>query len=463
MNVSDSVDKILAVGAMCRIAIVANNESFARCLGKALTENAPCKIFSLAETDHASIHNEFVPPDLLIIDLEAADQPARRFLAELDNRHPETTVIVIAPAENLPAAEALAPRGVDEILARPVGEEQKRRLIERILLRISALDRLWAVQEKLRREMRQSQIVAKSKPMREIIQRLPQLAACASTVLINGETGTGKELFARAIHYLGARASQPFITVDCGALPDHLVENELFGHARGAYTDANSSSKGLIQEANGGTLFLDEVEALPLTAQSKFLRFLQERQYKPLGQAKYVSANVRVVAAANIDLARAIEKKGFREDLYYRLNVVPLFIPPLRERKADIPALAHAFLRRHAHDQKMPARIPDEILRHWMDHDWPGNVRELENKVQQWLLGAPADGCRDVADSAPKSIRPFSEARKEMLAQFEQTYLQNLLANTKGNISAAARLAGTDRKHFRALLKKHGIEAQLSR
>jgi DNA-binding NtrC family response regulator len=451
---------------MCRIAIFANDENFARCIGKALPEDAACKIFSLAETALESIRHEPVLPDMLIVGLDATEQPAKRFWAELTDTYPEAAVIVIAPAENPYAAGTLAHCGVDEIIAQPVNEAQTRRLIERILLRVSAFDRLSAVQEKLRREMRQSQIVARSKPMREIVQRLPQLAASASTVLITGETGTGKELIARAIHYLSPRAGQPFITVDCGTMPEHLVENELFGHARGAYTDAGSPSKGLIQEADGGTLFLDEVEALPFAVQAKLLRFLQERQYKPLGQAKYISADVRVVAATNVDLARAVEKKTFREDLYYRLNVLPLFIPPLRERKADIPALTKAFLQRYALGKKAAAQIPEEILRGWMNDDWPGNVRELENKVQQWLLGAPADEAGDVAgfaDSAPKALRPFSKARQEALARFELTYLQNLLAHTKGNISAAARLAQTDRKHLRTLLKKHALAPQSKR
>ncbi len=448
---------------MRRIAIVTSNNNFAHRLGKTLPENADCAIFSLAEVEQESAQAGFAPPDLLIFDLEAAVQSARRFLTLLGRRYPEVTVVVIAPADDLNAAAELALFGIDEIIARPADMEQLRGIIERIQQRIFTFDLLSAVQEKLRREMRQSHIIAKSKPMREIVQRLPQLAACSSTVLITGETGTGKELIARAVHYLGPRAGQPFITVDCGALPDHLVENELFGHARGAYTDAGSPSKGLILEADSGTLFLDEVEALPLSAQSKFLRFLQERQCKPLGQSKYVSVNVRVVAATNVDLAQAVEKKIFREDLYYRLNVVPLFIPPLRERRADIPALARAFVQRHTHDQQAPAPIPDEVLGDWMNHGWPGNVRELENKVQQWLLGAPAvlaPEASGVFDSTPKAIRPFSAARQEALAQFEHTYLQNLLGHTKGNISAAARLARTDRKHLRALLKKHGLEAR---
>jgi DNA-binding NtrC family response regulator len=451
---------------MCQISIIANTENFARDLAKALPENVDCRIFSLSEAEQQSPRGDFFPSDLLIVDFESTDQPVKRFLANLSYIHPETTIVVIAPAENPRVAEALSPFDVDEIITRPNTEEQRYPMFERILQCISHVDCLQRVQEKLRQEMNLSQIVARSKPMRKMMQHLPQLANCTATVLITGETGSGKELFARAIHYLSPRAGQPFITVDCGTMPDHLVENELFGHVRGAYTDANSASKGLIQEADGGTLFLDEVEALPLGVQTKFLRFLQERQYKPLGQSKYVSVNIRVVAASNTDLARAVAEKKFREDLYYRLNVVPLFIPPLRERKADIPALARFFVQRHNRDHQAPMQIPAATLRSWMEYDWPGNVRELENKVQQWLAMTATNSQPEafsLADSVGKPIRTLAEARRETLTQFERAYLQNLLTHTKGNISAAARLAGTDRKHLRGLLKKHGIIANFYR
>ncbi|MCI0698657.1 sigma-54 dependent transcriptional regulator [candidate division KSB1 bacterium] len=452
---------------MCKTWIVANRDNFANPIKQALCEKADCQALTMTEVNLWVSSKRLQPPggaqpNLLIVDLQSIDQAAWHFFEGLSHNNPEISVIVIVPAGNPLPAKELMPFGVDEILIRPVDENQMRRTIEGIWQRIAAFDRLLGLQEKLRKEMGQCQIVAKSKPMREIVQRLPQLAASSSTVFITGETGTGKELFARAIHYLGPRAGQPFITIDCGSMPDHLVENELFGHVRGAYTDANSASKGLIQEADGGTLFLDEVEALPLGVQTKFLRFLQERQYKPLGQSKYVSVNIRVAAASNTDLARAVAEKKFREDLYYRLNVVPLFIPPLRERKADIPALVRFFLQRHNRDHQSPMQIPAETLRNWMEYDWPGNVRELENKVQQWLAMAAVDNPPNVdllSGAATRLIRPLAEARKETLAQFEQTYLRDLLTLTKGNISAAARLAGTDRKHLRGLLKKHGVYA----
>ena len=446
---------------MCCISIAAQDENLAHWLVTSLPQSADCKIYSPAAIELDSARENFLSPGLLIVALTATEQPPKRLLDQLSYNHPEISVIVIAPAENLGAVATMP--GVDELMTPPLNDEQQQRLIERILLRLTHCDRLQAIQEQLRRDMNRSQIVARSKPMRELMERLPQLATCASTVLITGETGTGKELIARAIHYLGPRAGQPFITVDCGAMPDHLVENELFGHARGAYTDAGASSKGLIQEADGGTLFLDEVETLPLKVQAKFLRFLQERQFKPLGQAQYVSVNVRVLAATNLDLIGAIAVKTFREDLYYRLNVVPLFIPPLRERKTDIPALAHFFLQRHGRDDRQaPARIPGETLQSWVEYNWPGNVRELENKVQQWLMDPSLDDSPAVtrpAQSLLKPVCPLAEARQEALARFEHTYLQNLLALTKGNISAASRLAKTDRKHLRTLLKKHGIDA----
>jgi DNA-binding NtrC family response regulator len=447
---------------MCRITIVAENESRSQRIGEVLGENAPCKILAMADMELEFSQHHFAPADLIVVDFESNLQPMGCLFASLNRNHPEAIIIAIVPAEYPFPAETLMQLGVDEIIIRPAYASQMGETTQRLLQRISFFDRMLALKEKLRQEMRQSQIVAKSKAMHAIIQRLPQLAASLCTVLITGETGTGKELIARAIHYLGTRAGHPFITIDCGTMPENLVENELFGHVRGAYTDAGPPSKGLIQEADGGTLFLDEVESLPLSVQAKFLRFLQERQYKPLGQSKYVSVNVRVLAATNVDLARAVEKKTFREDLYFRLNVVPLFIPPLRERKADIPALVHHFLQRYAQNSLMPAEVPQEILRSWQTYHWPGNVRELENKVQEWLTLAHIDNephSISFSNAAPNLIRPLVEVRHEALASCDRTYLLNLLRHTKGNLSAAARLAGIDRKNLRALLKKYGIEA----
>jgi two-component system, NtrC family, response regulator GlrR len=448
---------------MCPIWLVTKDESLSTPISKALRENSKCEIHTISDLELQSAQIDLSQPGLLILDALSLRQPVTRLLTNFNNGHSESSIIVIVPAKDKPAAGAYLPFGVDEILVRPVDHEQMRQMTERLRQHISNFDRLLVLQEKLRQEMRLGQTVAKSKIMREIIQRLPQLAASTSTVLINGETGTGKELIARALHYLGPRAPQPFITIDCGAIPEHLAENELFGHVRGAYTDAGLPSTGMIREADSGTLFLDEVEALPLPVQSKFLRFLQERQYKPLGQSKYVSVNARILAATNIDLTKAVERKLFREDLYYRLNVIPLFIPPLRERKTDIPALAHHFLQRYAWDSERLPEIPDETLKSWLAYDWPGNVRELENKVQEWLIVGQAVARPEITPSCetgPRMIRPLATVRHEALSSCDRAYLHDLLTHSRGNLSFAARMAGIDRKNLRLLLKKYGLEAE---
>jgi DNA-binding NtrC family response regulator len=430
---------------------------------KILSERADCLVLSLSDVEEtASVYSALSRPDMLIVDLAGVHQPPRAFLQHVNRLNPDAMVVAVAPPENAVSVSSYAQAGVDEVILRPPNEQQTTGTTQQLLKRIAALDQLLSLQEKLQKDMSHTRIVAKSRSMRDILQRLPLLASSRSTVLITGETGTGKELVARAIHYLGPRAGRPFVTVDCGTMPEHLVENELFGHTRGAYTDAGSPYRGLIQEADNGTLFLDEVEALPLTIQAKFLRFLQDRQFKPLGQSKYSSVDVRVVAATNVDLARAVELKQFREDLYYRLNVVPLFIPPLRERKADIFTLASYFMVRHTTGVGSIPQIPDDILQRWFDHDWPGNVRELENRVQEWLTTRETSHGESWVQHTGRVSEPyprFAEAKREALDRCEQDYFKEILRRTLGNISAAARIAGIDRKNLRRLLKKHSIDA----
>ncbi len=447
---------------MFQVWIAAGDKALLSSVSKTLCEKGNCDVRTLNEDELHSKDNDFSARDLLIFDVESLGQQERSQLPAFCNSNQEANIVLFISKDKLSETDRYLQFGVDDIYIRPANEREMRRTIERLVQRISVCDHLFTLREKLRREMNQAQIVVKSRAMHEIMRRLPQLSAGTATVLINGETGTGKELIARAIHYLGPHSGHPFVTVDCGAIPDNLVENELFGHVAGAYTGAGQTFKGLIQEANGGTLFLDEVEALPIAIQTKFLRFLQERECKPIGQSKYISVNVRVLATTNIDLAKAVENKLFREDLYFRLNVVPLFLPPLRERKADIPALAHYFLERYSRDSQTKVEIPNETLRSWLTYHWPGNVRELENKVQEWLTFGPQDIWQDNAacyDVCSTGTRHLTDVRKEAIAICDCNYLQNLLTSTQGNLSAAARIAGIDRKNLRALLKKYGIDA----
>jgi two-component system response regulator GlrR len=284
-------------------------------------------------------------------------------------------------------------------------------------------------------------------------------------VLILGETGTGKELFARAIHYLSARAAQPFVPVNCGAIPVELLENELFGHERGAFTGAAATTTGLVQEANGGTLFLDEIDALPLLAQVKLLRLLQEKEYRSLGSTKIRHADVRVIAATNASIDRAVADGKFRQDLYYRLNIVPLTLPRLSERVEDIPLLAQHFLKKYTSAfKKSVTAFSDGALHTLMQYPWPGNVRELEHIIERAVVlsqGAiiEAKDLRLPGAGALHAPTSFQAAKASTLAHFERTYLHALLTATQGNITQAARVAHKDRRALRLLLQKHQINA----
>ncbi len=445
---------------MFQIGIVSHDEQLITPISNAVQHHTHHQIETFSGNELNSFGRKLPPLHLLIIDLDGVIQGVNSLLESLAHYHGEAVVVLLMPPENPLAAED---HGVEEIMLRPANQEQMQQTVRQFLQMIESLDRFSALKEELRKKMCESQIVARSQPMRKVLQLLPRVAGSETSVLITGETGTGKELIARAIHYLSPRAGQPFVAIDCANIPEHLVENELFGHVRGAYTDAGSASGGLLKEADGGTLFLDEVEALPLSVQAKFLRFLQERQYKPLGQSKCVSMDVRVLAATNIDLGKAVKEKAFREDLYFRLNVVPLFIPPLRERKTDIPVLVHHFLQEYGQNDPNAPHPPRETMQNWMAYHWPGNVRELENRVQEWLMigstGTPPDSAL-IATAPPRPASTLAEVRREALEKCERAYLHNLLSIAGGNISAAARLAGIDRKNLRRLLAKYSIDAR---
>jgi DNA-binding NtrC family response regulator len=309
----------------------------------------------------------------------------------------------------------------------------------------------------------QLNLVGESAVFRDCLRLIQRMAACDATVLICGETGTGKELAARAIHYLGLRKSAPFIPVNCGALPENLVETELFGHARGAFTDAREARAGMVAQAEGGTLFLDEVEAMGPRAQVALLRFLQEREYRPIGGTLVRGANVRVVASANVDLEAGATQGTFRQDLLFRLNVLPLHLPPLRERGDDVMTLAQTFLRRFSRQYGQPLKTLDaDSLAFLTTHTWPGNVRELENLIHRHLLLSDSDVIRIVPDRAPSARieSSFREAKAHAIAEFERRYIAALLARTRGNISLAARLSGKERSRLCKLVKKYGLDRE---
>lgn len=310
-------------------------------------------------------------------------------------------------------------------------------------------------------------MIGRSPAFKSVLDLIGRIASCQATVLIEGETGTGKELAARAIHYGGSRAGRPFIPVNCGALPDSLLENELFGHAAGAYTDARTEQPGLVELADGGSLFLDEVDALSPKAQVTLLRFLQDQTYRPLGSRKERRADVRIIAASNRCLSGLADGGGFRMDLLYRLRLLRLTLPPLRDRVGDVGLLARHFanqaaLRFGGEPRALSARAEARLEA----HAWPGNIRELENIVYQAFLLAgdgelevdalfePMDGTKD-GDAMPC----YREAKDRAIAEFEASYLSRAMDRAGGNVSAAARMIGTERRHLGRLLRKYGIHS----
>ncbi|MFZ5511093.1 MAG: sigma-54 interaction domain-containing protein [Pseudomonadota bacterium] len=311
-------------------------------------------------------------------------------------------------------------------------------------------------------------LIGRSQAFRRALALVARLARYDVPVLLEGETGTGKELFARALHYLGARRARPFVPVNCAALPDTLLESELFGHVRGAFTDARSELRGLVAQAEGGTLFFDEVHCLSPKGQATLLRFLQDQQYRPLGSERLWRADVRIVAASNCALAREVAQGRFREDLLYRLQVAAVRLPALRERREDIPLLVDSVTARLcARFGAGPRRFDAASLAWLCSRPWPGNIRELENLVyREFLLSdgpvisvdaQRGDASEDQAAPCRAGLS-FKEARARILAEFEAQYLRALLAQTRGNVTAAARQAGKERRVFGRLMKKHGID-----
>ncbi|MGH7965111.1 MAG: sigma-54 interaction domain-containing protein, partial [Candidatus Binatia bacterium] len=307
-------------------------------------------------------------------------------------------------------------------------------------------------------------IIASSEKMHKVLSQVMQIAATDSTVSLYGESGTGKELIAKAIHMASNRASGPFVAINCGAIPETLLENELFGHTKGAYTGADRTKKGLLQQADGGTLFLDEISELPSTLQVKFLRVLQEREFYPLGAEQPSKVDIRLVAATNQDLGKAVAEGKFREDLYYRIHVIPIFLPPLRERTEDIPLLAYHFVQSFSREMNKEVRdFSPEALRRLMQYGWPGNVRELANVVERAVVLATNSmvtpdllllGKAEVEISQSGELTSLREAREK----FEKGYLVQVLTTAKGNVSRAAELAGKDRAEFYKLLRKHTLD-----
>ncbi|EMG3162625.1 two-component system response regulator QseF/GlrR [Klebsiella pneumoniae] len=363
--------------------------------------------------------------DLVISDLRMDEMDGLQLFSEIQKGHPGMPVIILTAHGSIPDAVAATQQGVFSFLTKPVDKDALYKAID------------------------------------EALEQAGMVAQSDVSVLINGQSGTGKEIVAQAIHNASPRHDKPFVAINCGALPEQLLESELFGHARGAFTGAVSNREGLFQAAEGGTLFLDEIGDMPVALQVKLLRVLQERKVRPLGSNRDIEINVRIISATHRDLPKAMARGEFREDLFYRLNVVNLKIPPLSERTEDIPLLANHLLRQSADRHKPFVRaFSSDAMKRLMAAKWPGNVRQLVNVIEQCvaLTSSPVIGdalVEQALEGENTALPTFVEARN----QFELNYLRKLLQITKGNVTHAARMAGRNRTEFYKLLSRHELDA----
>ncbi|QXF34687.1 two-component system response regulator GlrR [Photorhabdus luminescens] len=389
--------------------------------------------------------------DLVISDLRMDEMDGMALFAEIQKQQPGMPVIILTAHGSIPEAVAATQQGVFSFLTKPVDRDALYKAIDGALaLSTPASDEQW-----------REQIVTRSPVMLRLLEQARMVAQSDVSVLINGQSGTGKEVLALAIHRASPRAKKPFIAINCGALPEQLLESELFGHAKGAFTGAVSSREGLFLTAQGGTLFLDEIGDMPLALQVKLLRVLQERKIRPLGSNRDLDIDVRIISATHRDLPKAMAKNEFREDLYYRLNVVNLKIPALNGRVEDIPLLANHLLRESAKRHKPFVRsFSVDAMKCLMAASWPGNVRQLVNVIEQCvaLTTAPVISealVMQALEGENTALPTFVEARN----QFELNYLRKLLQMTKGNVTHAARMAGRNRTEFYKLLARHELDA----
>jgi len=419
-------------------------------------------------------------PDIVLADLMLPDMDGMELLREVRQLDPQTLVIMITGFATVDSSIEAIRAGAYDYIPKPFTATQLQILVGRAANQV----RLVRDNERLRGELREryslENIIGVSEAMQRVFALVLRVASTDASVFISGESGTGKELIARSIHQHSPRAEQPFVAVNCAAFPENLLESELFGHEKGAFTGALTQKRGLMEVASGGTFFLDEICEMDLELQAKLLRVLQERKIRRVGGEVEIPIDIRVIAATNRDPEEAVEEGVLRRDLYFRLNVVPIRVPPLRARREDIPLLAEHFLRRYAEkygrDGATPLRLSPDAMRALMAHSWPGNVRELQNLMER-IVSLAVPGQEITAADLPDKLsslgtpaspavdidQPFHEAKEKAIEAFERAYLEALLARHGGNISEAARHAGIDRKTIHRMLKKYDLQVRLER
>jgi DNA-binding NtrC family response regulator len=447
-----------------RILIVEDEAKLRRVIGLHL-ESAGFEVDPAADAEQAL--PRAATADVILTDLKLPGMDGLAFLKEVHSRNPHAAAIVMTAHGSVEAAVEAMKEGAADFLQKPFSLEHLTTVINKVL----SVQSLRAENQRLKAELDQryqfDNLVGHSAAMREIFQMIARVAPTRTTVLLAGESGVGKDMIARAIHQHSSRKNAPFVKINCTALPENLMESELFGYEKGAFTGATSSKPGKFEQADKGTVFLDEIGDVPTHIQVKLLRILQEREFERLGSNVTRSVDVRVVAATNVDLRAALEQGRFREDLYYRLNVVPINVPPLRERKEDIPFLAIYFVRKLAADLgSAVTQISSGAMDRLLAYSWPGNVRELENTIERSMVLASGTVLEssDIRIESVRQTQPNSTHEPLLpegftLEQWEQAMIREAMRRANGNKSQAARLLGLTRNALRYRLSQMGLDS----
>ncbi len=452
-----------------RILIVDDKESMLKMLSQLLGEDYGVRTFSSAQGALKALRRE--PADLVLTDIRMPGTDGMDLLRTIKEESPATEVILMTAFATVQQAVEAVKAGAYNYLTKPFEPDELRIAIEKALERKQLREEARILKEQVQQRYGFPSIVGESEAMQRTFELARKAAESDSTVLLTGESGTGKELFARAVHYASDRHARRFVAINCGAMPKELIESELFGHVKGAFSGASKNKRGLFMEADGGTLFLDEISELDADLQVKINRAIQEREIRPVGDTEDVAVDVRIIASSNRDLQEEMKRGRFREDLYYRLNVFPIRLPPLRERTGDVPLLVDHFLRQFLGEEAEQYELTPAAMEMLMNYRWPGNVRELENAIERAVV--LAEGKRitpalfpfiETAEQNPPTEvaalldRPYREAMDELTATCQRQYLVGVLKKYDGNVTRAAEHAGIERESFHRLMRKCDIE-----
>jgi DNA-binding NtrC family response regulator len=456
-----------------RILIVDDEKDMLALLQRLISEDTDHDV--ITETDPLKALELFKerPFDLVITDLKMPKMDGIRLLESVRKMNPHVSVVMMTAYGTIETAVEATRKGAYDYITKPFRRERIVVTVNKVMQWQEMVKENLSLRQALAEQGSSASMVGSTAVMKALFERIKQVAPTMATVLITGGSGTGKELVARAIHQNSLRRTRKHITVNCTAIPEQVIESELFGHVKGAFTGAWKDKRGLVEEAHEGTLFLDEIGDLSPSMQTKLLRLLQEGEYKPVGSLMTKKADIRFVAATNHNLKTEIHEKRFREDLYYRLNVVHIELPPLKERRKDIPLLSYHFLKKYARmNQKDVQEISPEAMQALVSRDYPGNVRELENIVERGIIFCasktltPKDlQLESDADAFSPELEEdvgrlsFKEAKERMIHRFHNQYIMALLRESGGNISKAADMAGIQRQYLHRLMKEAGIEA----